>query len=267
MESKRYFSEDEIKKWNGIFEKRRLSYRLHVHALTKSLSVYQSFQSGGIYDEEKKAHTLSDFMKYPFYYEFSFSVIKRRRDEFFKIVDKFIRGGIEYIGSSDSGMGQVLMDLKKEVYDHELTDHSFGKNELIRVQYKFKSALVAMFVSTIIEDAISFFEMMWEYTEEGEESCLVKYPIGSVVSLKTNKGIDYMIDGYEFMRHNSIMTYYNGSKPIISKWNSSENIILYEMVCIESGLTSSIIRYGDSCIAHEDDICSSRTNNLNIILN
>lgn len=37
--------------------------------------------------------------------------------------------------------------------------------------------------------------------------------------------------------------------------------------CIESGIKSGIVRYGNSCIAQESDIVPSRTNNLNIILN
>jgi hypothetical protein len=128
---------------------------------------------------------------------------------------------------------------------------------MIRFKYEFRSPLKAMLVTLILEDTIKFFQLMWGYTESGEEQCLVKYPIGSIVSLKSSLNVDYMVDKYVFMRPH-----------INSPFNTpSEFSIRYQLICIENDVRSGVIRYGEMVIAQEDDICPSRTNNLNIILN
>jgi hypothetical protein len=268
MKSKRFFTNEEIEKWNVIISKGYHKYKLGVHSGTKSLLVYEQpgwgYKSGTPFDAAQR-RDLKDIIEHnkysPFNYNFSFSVIKRRKDEFFNILDKFIECGIH------TGEDKPIIDLKKAAYDFKMTEHTIGKNELIRVQYSFTNLLSAMFITTLIEDTISFFELIWGYTDDGEEQCLLKYPIGSVVSLKGKKGIDYMVNGYEFLRVNSEQFSYNIQKPLISKPDTTKSTILYDLVCIESGINSGIVRYGESCIAQESDIVPSRTNNLNIILN
>lgn len=267
--SRRFFSQEEIDKWNKIIEKSYHKYRLGVHERTKSILVYEApgwgSSSIGVGLSTSQRRELKDIVEYnkysTFRYNFSFSVIKKRKDEFFHILNTFIESGIE------TGEDKPIIDLKKEVYNFKITEHTIGKNDLIRVQYEFTSLLPAMFVTTLIEDTISFFELMWGYTEDGEEQCLLKYPIGSIVSIKDKKGIDYMVNGYEFIRVN-IQIAYITQKPIIGNLPVIKTpTILYDLVCIESGISSGIVRYGDSCISQESDIIPSRTNNLNIILN
>lgn len=270
---KRFFTNDEIKKWNEILEKSYSRFSLGIHDNTKSILIYErpdSFRTSSYSSApvRKEFKDLTDSFNYTsFKYNFSFSVIKRRRDEFFKILDRFIELGIETGRHESDERDRPLLDLKKEVNKFRQTEHSIGNNELIRIQYSFTNILSAMFVTALIEDTISFFELMWGYTEDGEEKCLLKYPIGNIVSIKDKKGIDYMINGYELIRPNSSISY-DREKPIISKLDTiTKPTILYDLVCIESGINSTIVRYGSSCIAHENDICPSRTNNLNIILN
>lgn len=260
MKGKRYFTNEEIEKWNKIIEKGYHKYKLGVHDRTKGLYVYESPSRGsdrfliGSPEQRKGLKDLVDYDKYsPFKFNFSFSVIKKRKSEFFEILDKFIECDIE------TGERTPIVDLKKESYKFRQTEHKIGNNDLVRIQYNFESLLPAMFVTTLIEDTISFFELMWGYTEDGEEECLLKYPIGSVVSIKDQKGIDYMINSYEYIRPNTLVT--------SSLGNIVKSTILYDLVCIESGLSSGIVRYGSSRIAQESDIIPSRTNNLNIILN
>lgn len=273
MKSKRFFTSVEIEKWNKILSKSYFKYKLGVHEKTKSILVFEApTQYGDIRSsslsrfatDPYKTVGLKDIVEYnkhmPFRYDFSFSVIKRRKNEFFEMLNTFVECGIE------TGERNPIIDIKKEVSDFKLTEHKIGNNELIRIKYSFTSLLPAMFVTTLIEDTISFFELIWGYTENGEEECLLKFPIGSVVSLKDNKGIDYMVNGYEFIRPNSTISF-DTQKPIISKVDVTKTTIMYDLVCIESGINSSIVRYGESCIAHESDIIPSRTNNLNIILN
>lgn len=270
MANKRYFSEEEVTKWNEILSKRYFRYGMSIDSSKKirffdrndpSNDIYAN--SGGYYNDPKsiydKVITPQEYST--FSYDFSFSVIKKRKDEFFKIVDSFIVHGFE-IGYDI----KKSLDLKEEAYKHTQINHTVYNNEMVRVVYNFNNPLSAMLVSTIIEDAISFFGMMWGYTEKGEEQCLIKYPIGSIVSKSSLKNVDYMVNNYEFVRPNCIVTHVS-TKPYHSHVVITKPTILYDIVCIENDIKSPIIRYGDSCIISEGDICASRTNNLNIILN
>lgn len=268
MSGKRFFSEKEIEKWNEIFQKKNYKYLVSVDSSTKKLRFQDRWDTsllstGRIENDTDLCNSFMNPQFSSFEYDFSFSVIKKRKDEFFKIVDRFITEGFE-IGGYDTSRS---FDLKEEVYKCNQMDHTVYKNEMIRTTYSWKNPLLAMMISTIIEDAIGFFEIMWEYTEDGEEKCLIKYPIGSIVSRIGNKGIDYMVNSYDLARANAGMTYY-ASKPYVgTNITIDKPTILYDIVCIEIDTKSPIIRYGDSCMVSEGDICPSRTNNLNIILN
>lgn len=250
IKGKRYFSKTEIVKWNDILTKRNYKYAIGENSDSKL--VFINKWSDG-YDV-----SIDRFMnpEWSFRYNFSFSVIKNRKDDFYKILDEFIESGFE-IGHDLSR----LLNIKEEVYKCVVKEHKIYNNEFFRMEYVWHNPLVSMIVSTIIEDAISFFEMIWGYEEDGEEKCILKYPTGSIVSIKDTKDIDYMVSGYEFFRKDSINNGNNGI-PFCEI-----NTILYNIVCIESDIKSPIIRYGDCYTVHEDDICPSRTNNLNIILN
>jgi hypothetical protein len=270
---KRFFTNEEIKKWNDILEKNSSNFLLEVHNNTKSILIYEKpnsfispskFTRSSLLERRNFNHLLNSFNHKSFRHNFCFSVIKKRSNEFFKILESFTDDGIE-VGHFESEIEKF--DLKKEINNFKQTEHTIGNNDLIRIQYSFTNILSAMFVTALIEDTISFFELMWEYSEDGEEKCLLQYPIGNIVSLKDKKNIDYMVSGYELVRPNSILSIYK-EKPFFRKFDPITNpTILYDLVCIESGINSGIIRYGSSCIAQENDICPSRTNNLNIILN
>ncbi len=261
---KRYFSDKEIDKWNNILVKGNHSRMIAPPIDPKSkLKFLDRYSKTDIHAGRADDVVIKEFMKpnySTFKYDFAFSVIKKRKKDFLILVDMLIEYGFE-IGYDIS----KLFNIREEVYRNEEVEHKVYKNEMVKIRYSWDNPLIAMVVSTIIEDAIAFFELMWGYTEDGEEKCLVKYPIGNVVSKITDKHVDYMINGYEFGRPNTIInklypfTYVNASY--------EEFTILYEIVCIENDIKSPIIRYGASYVVTENEICPSRTNNLNIILN
>jgi hypothetical protein len=269
MSGKRFFSEKEIERWNEILQKRNYKYSVSIDIASNKLRFHDRWDTSLLSSGRQENDTdicnkfMNDQQFSSFQYDFSFSVIKKRKNEFFKILDGFIGDGFE-IGGYDTSKS---FDLKEESHKYSQMDHTVYNSMMVRVTYNWKNPLLAMLLSTIIEDAIGFFGMMWGYTEDGEEKCLVKYPIGSIVSRSSNKGIDYMVNSYDFARVNSYMTYYANKPYVGTNITLDTPTILYDIVCIESDIKSPIIRYGDSCMVSEGDICPSRTNNLNIILN
>lgn len=269
----RFFSEKEIEKWNGILQKMNYKYTISIDNNSHKLIFIDKWDTSLLSTgrKENDAEMLKNFMSpqySQFQYNFSFSVIKKRKDDFFNIVSSFITQGFEIGGYDTSKYFDIRQEATERTGHFLEVEHTVYNNEMVRITYIWKNPLIAMMVSTIIEDAIKFFEIMWEYTEDGEEKCLIKYPIGSIVSRKGNKGIDYMVNSYEFVRPNTYITY-NASKPYLGTDMIAidKPTILYDITCIESDIKSSVIRYGESCIVSEEDIGPSRTNSLNIILN
>lgn len=189
-------------------------------------------------------------------FDYQFSVSKKRKDDFFKIANEFISYGF-----SNKHIGEIIdTDLFKYLYTYEESEHKILNNDFLRFKFKFKNLKEAIYTTTIIEDAISFISMIWGYTESGEEKCLIKYPIGSIVNQVKERGVDFMVDKYNYIRPNSYISEYGKNK-------LTEPVITYDLVCLTSDLSSSIIKYGHTITLNEEQICPSRTNKIDIILN
>ena len=195
---------------------------------------------------------------------FSFSVAKKRKNNFFEILDGFINDGIKF-GDSQSYNKLNTVDLRELVYDHVEIEHTVYNTEYIRFQYKFDNTLKALIVTTLIEDTIRIFENMWGYKEDGEEVSLMKYRIGDIVSLKMSpQNTDWIVISYiperpYTMKSRSGMGYSVNT-------TGTKYGVLYKLVVIESN-NNGIIKYGSIVTADESDIYPSRNNNLNTLLN
>jgi hypothetical protein len=99
-----------------------------------------------------------------------------------------------------------------------------------------------------LEDAINFFSEIWGYNEDGTEVCLLKYPIGTIVSLSKDKSTDYLVLEYKYRKLDG--------KYFI-------DFIASEML----NNKGSVITYGETYTFRESELCYSRNSRIDDILN
>jgi hypothetical protein len=99
-----------------------------------------------------------------------------------------------------------------------------------------------------LEDTINFFSEIWGYDEDGSEVCLLKYPIGTIVSLEKDKSKDYLVLDYKY-----------------SKSDGKYHIDFVASEMLNS--KGSIIKYGDVSTFNESQLCYSRNSRIDDILN
>ncbi len=190
-------------------------------------------------------------------YEFIFSISSNREDEFFELFDK--------LKVQEFGTKSIYIDDKNTVYsstekvsDISFTEsvvelrtsikHKLKEKEYVRWSYKFAGKLgsIMAYVS-YLEDTIEFFSRVWGYSEEGGEFCLLKFPIGSIISKVSDKSKDLVVLDYSYLK--------------IGK----EFYIDY--VASEILSTGNIITYGRPNTLKESEICFSRNHRIDDILN
>jgi hypothetical protein len=99
-----------------------------------------------------------------------------------------------------------------------------------------------------LEDAINFFSEIWGYSEDGSEVCLLKYPIGTIVSLPKDKSTDYLVLDYKY-------------KKLDGKYYI--DFIVSEMI----NNKGSVITYGEIYTFRGSELCYSRNSRIDNILN
>ena len=120
-----------------------------------------------------------------------------------------------------------------------------------KMQYNFRGKVSSIIAYVqALKDTIEYFGMIWGYTEEGEELCLLKYPIGSIVSPVNDKSTDVLVVDYKY-----------------NKSTNSKFSIDYEVYEILSNEKSSTLQYGNKSIFSENELSLSRTAQVNSILN
>lgn len=183
-------------------------------------------------------------------YLFSFSVCEKRIDDFYEILDRIISKGVENLVFSDGREYKNILLTDSIINSKNETTHSYINRSYKKIDYHFigKTSNIMAYVQAI-KNAIEFFSLIWGYTETGEETCLLKYPIGSIVSPVNDKSKDVLVFGY----------YYEQIQHSFS--------ILYEVYEILSDEKSPILKYGHKLILRENDLTLSRTAQVNSILN
>ena len=120
-----------------------------------------------------------------------------------------------------------------------------------KIQYNFRGKVSSILAYVqALKDTIEYFGMIWGYTEEGEELCLLKYPIGSILSPVNDKSKDVLVVDYQY-----------------NKSTNSKFTIEYEVYEILSNEKSSTLQYGKKDIFSEIELSLSRTAQVNSILN
>lgn len=184
-------------------------------------------------------------------YFFSFSVCEKRIDDFYDILDNILSREFENLVYSDSTDKHSNIIVNSNIIKSKNeTTHTYINRSYKKIDYIFRGKVSSiMGYLKAIKNSIEFFGRIWGYSEEGEETCLLKYPIGNIVSTTRDRSKDFLVFGY----------YYD------QLGDSFE--ILYEVYEILSDEKSSIIKYGDKLTLREDELTLSRTAQVNSILN
>lgn len=184
-----------------------------------------------------------------FKYKFTFSVSSNRVGQFNDILDHILKLPTgTYFSYKENSYNIEISDKVIESKSEE--DHMILNKSYKRITYNFSGKLshVVMYVNSII-DTISFFELMWGYHEDGNEQCLLEYPIGSIVSIKSDKSKDFLVVDYSYNKN-------------------TNDIYTIDYVCCEMLNTKSpIIKYGNVITYNGKDLCFSRNNRIDDILN
>ena len=252
----KYISDSEILNWNRRLEKS--DYSVSPVPNNKSAEPYIGFKQKvkgfgttggtGAYGGDQFVITIDPFIRY----DFTFSIASNRNEIFFELFKKL---SFEPFGSKSiyhDMNNEKISDIKFNedvIEDKEVNKHSILEKEYIRHTYHFAGKLSSIMAYVLyLEDTINFFSEIWGYNEDGSEVCLLKYPIGTVVSKPTDKSTDYLVLDYKYRKQ--------GSKYSI-------DFVASEMM----NNKGSIITYGEIYTFRESDLCYSRNSRIDDILN
>jgi len=246
----KYISDSEILNWNRRLEKS--DYSVSPVPNNKSAEPYIGFkQKVNVFSPmggDQFVLTIDPFIRY----DFTFSIASNRTETFF---DLFKKLSLEPFGSKT-----IFSDMNNEkitdirftedvIESKEVNTHNILEKEYIRYTYHFAGKLSSIMAYIMyLEDSINFFSDIWGYSEDGSEICLLKYPIGTVVSKPTDKSTDYLVLDYKYRKIDG--KYYI-------------NFIVSEMM----NNKGSIITYGEIYTFREPELCYSRNSRIDNILN
>ena len=246
----KYLSDTEILNWNKRLEKSNyVVYPLSNHRSGNPDIIFRQ----NIYPVGDKngqlVETIDPFIRY----DFTFSIASNRKETFFDLFEKLSK---EAFGTKsifrDQSNNEKLTDINFSdtiIKTKEENTHMVYEKEYIRYNYHFAGKLgsIMAYVS-YLEDAINFFSNIWGYNEDGTETCLLKYPIGTIVSKPSDKSTDYLILDYKYRKLDS--KYYI-------------DFIVSEMM----NARGSVITYGEIYTFRESELCYSRNSRIDDILN
>jgi hypothetical protein len=247
----KYLSDTEILNWNIRLEKSDYSvYPLSNYRSGHPDIVFRKKIKGYGPMDEKLVETLDPSIRY----DFTFSIASNRKETFLDLFKKLSKESL--------GTKSIYRDQKGEILEHnfltfndevieskEENTHMVYEKEYIRYTYHFvgKLSSIMAYVS-YLEDTINFFSEIWGYSEGGTEVCLLKYPIGTIVSLPKDKSTDYLVLDYNYIKLDG--------KYFI-------DFIVSEMM----NSKGSVIKYGETHTFKESELCYSRNSRIDDILN
>lgn len=245
-----FISDKKILSWNDRLSNSAYCIKPHYGMMSSfpEITIWQKLStSSGLqnYTDDRIEQTLDPHVNY----NFSFSVSSNRTEQFFEILNKILRKPFEnQFNYKDKNYKIELSN--ENIVDKEEEKHKLLEKEYKRFTYKFSGKLthIIAYISCI-EDTIAYFEKIWGYDEEGKEHCLLKYPIGSIVSTTKDKSKDYLILDYSYEK------------------DTNDNYYIHYYCCEMLNTNSPIIQYGESNLHLEEELCFSRNNRIDDILN
>lgn len=246
----KYLSDTEILNWNRRLEKS--DYAVHPLSNVRSghpdIIFRQKINNGYSPMGEQLVETIDPFIRY----DFTFSIASNRKETFLDLFEKLSKESFGTKSIYRDQKGEKIMDIifnDTVIESKEENIHLVFEKEYIRFTIHFAGKLgsIMAYVS-YLEDTINFFSEIWGYNEDGSEVCLVKYPIGTVVSLPKDKSVDYLVLDYKYRKLDG--------KYFI-------DFISSEML----NNKGSVITYGEIYTFRESELCYSRNSRIDDILN
>ena len=246
----KYLSDTEILNWNRRLE--RSDYAVYPLSNVRSghpdIIFRQKINNGYSPMGEQLVETIDPFIRY----DFTFSVASNRKETFFDLFEKLSKESFGTKSIYRDQKSEKIMDITFNdtvIESKEENTHMVYEKEYIRYTYHFAGKLgsIMAYVS-YLEDTINFFSEIWGYNEDGTEVCLLKYPIGTIVSLPKDKSTDYLVLEYKYRKLDG--------KYFI-------DFIASEML----NNKGSVITYGEIHTFRESELCYSRNSRIDDILN
>jgi hypothetical protein len=251
----KYLSDTEILNWNRRLE--RSDYAVYPISNVRSghpdIIFRQKINNGYSPMSEQLVETIDPYIRY----DFTFSIASNRKETFLDLFEKLSKEsfGTKSIYRPESMRDErdtKIMDIKfsdEVIESKEENTHMVYEKEYIRFTIHFAGKLgsIMAYVS-YLEDAINFFSEIWGYNEDGTEVCLLKYPIGTIVSLPKDKSTDYLVLDYKYRKLDG--KYYI-------------DFVVSEMI----NNKGSVITYGEIYTFRESELCYSRNSRIDNILN
>jgi hypothetical protein len=247
----KYLSDKEILNWNKRLEESDYSvYPLsNLRSGNPDIVFRQKIKNNYSPMDDQLVETLDPFIRY----DFTFSIASNRKETFLDLFEKLSKEefGTESI-YRDKNNNKKLTDIKlsdEVIESKEENTHVVYEKEYIRYTIHFAGKLgsIMAYVS-YLEDAINFFSEIWGYNEDGTEVCLLKYPIGTIVSLPKDKSKDYLVLDYKYRK-------------LDGKYNI--DFFVSEMM----NAKGSVITYGEIYTFRESELGYSRNSRIDDILN
>ena len=246
----KYLSDTEILNWNRRLEKS--DYAVYPLSNVRSGNPYivfrQKINNGYSPMGDQLVETLDPFIRY----DFTFSIASNRKETFLDLFEKLSKESFGTKSIYRDQKSEKIMDITFNdtvIESKEENTHMVYEKEYIRYTYHFAGKLgsIMAYVS-YLEDTINFFSEIWGYNEDGTEVCLLKYPIGTIVSLPKDKSTDYLVLEYKYRKLDG--------KYFI-------DFIASEML----NNKGSVITYGEVYTFRESELCYSRNSRIDDILN
>jgi hypothetical protein len=246
----KYLSDTEILNWNRRLE--RSDYAVHplsnVRSGNPDIIFRQKINNGYSPMGQQLVETIDPFIRY----DFTYSVASNRKETFLDLFEKLSKESFGTKSIYRDQKSEKIMDITFNdtvIESKEENTHLVFEKEYIRFTIHFAGKLgsIMAYVS-YLEDTINYFSEIWGYNEDGSEVCLVKYPIGTIVSLPKDKSTDYLVLEYKYRKLDG--------KYFI-------DFIASEML----NNKGSVITYGEIYTFRESELCYSRNSRIDDILN
>lgn len=200
-------------------------------------------------------------------YRFAFSVSKNNIQRFENLFLKFLKEGCKHM-LLESGYKQYFQIFEYEELDKLRTlevreEHRIYEVDFIKITYDFNRspALPTVLFIQIIKDVINIIGEYWRFDENGNEVCSIKYPVGSIVSLNNDKS-DFFVESISFIRKDT-----DKFKELKLKFGFKDELLLYNLLKIESNLNSQVLEFSGVHTTSSDFIVPNRGQRLDELLN
>jgi hypothetical protein len=253
----RYLSESEILKWSDKLASNKETSLIKLIPRSNLRNRYPDISIGYTSGSSLLGFNISTMESVKIDYIFTFSISEKREKDFLEIFNKrlkvnfstkssFSKQNREWVGEP------IITDINinaDNIYNIEKTAHSLSNTPYIRYSYYFTGDIYEIIAYvTYLEDSLNICSMLWGYDEKGNEHDLLKYKIGSIVCVLPDKSKDYIVLDYHFnIVDNNIKISYIVSELIFNN--------------------TPVIKYGKSTTLVDEDICFSRNNRIDDILN